>query len=119
MGICLTRYTPLLSAATAVFSTNVTHIATGSGTTAPLVGDTTLETETYREVAISTNTATTSFTIEIFQDISENNVNNIAEVGVFDAGSGGNMYSRNLTNIIQKSNTNEVFLEVQFNISIS
>ena len=99
-------------------SSGVTHIAVGSGTTAPSVTDTTLVTETYRDAVLSEITAGNTYTAQLYLDTTEDNGNNIKEIGLFSASSGGTMYERALTNIIAKTSSVEVFAEINIMVSV-
>jgi hypothetical protein len=100
------------------FKSAITHGAVGSGTTTPTENDTTLETETYREVLFDKSTTTNSIVTEFFLDTADNNGNVINEYGLFDAASGGNMYIRSITNMINKTSSFEVFVEGIIKINI-
>lgn len=100
------------------FSSTITHVATGDGTTAPATTDTALDNETYREAVNSTDERSFSIEFQIFQDTSENNGNDIDECGLFDAGAGGTMYARDLTNNIVKDANTEAFIGYKITFSI-
>ena len=69
-------------------TTNMTHLAVGSGTTTPAVTDTAMQTEIVR-VAPDTKTASDNvITLEHYYGTTEGN-GTIAEVGVLSASSGG------------------------------
>jgi len=100
-------------------TTTITNIATGTSATAPTVGDTALGGETIREVLFDTTPIVSSrIGFIMFQDVADNNGNNIQEAGTFDAASGGNMYSRSLTNLIAKSATIEVTIQINFILNL-
>lgn len=84
--------------------TNITHVGYGSGSTTPVTTDTTLETETFRNAKLSSVENVTSIrVISRLESADNNNVN--AEIGTFDAASGGNMFTRNLLNVFTKDST--------------
>ena len=96
-------------------ASNITHIAVGDDNTAPTTSDTALGNETYREALFDPITTTpVSVSATMFMDVTENNGNDIKETGTFNAGAGGTMYNRALTNVIAKDATNEVFIEINF-----
>ena len=100
------------------FETNLSHIATGdTDTPAPADTDTTLNNETYRE-ALFAESSNGTYNATLFLDTAENNGNDIKECGLFTAAVAGDMYAHNLTNVIQKSTSIEVFIEyvISFNI---
>lgn len=84
--------------------TEFTHFALGTGTTAVANGDTSLETETYRDTL--TNRAsidTGKMQYEYFLDSTSANGDVISEAGIFDASSGGNMLARVLLTAEEKT----------------
>lgn len=88
----------------------ISHFATGDDNTTPVVTDTALGNETFREALYNTVIGSNNIEFQSFQDISENNGNNIEEAGILDLASGGNLYGHALTNIIVKDSSTEVFL---------
>ena len=86
-------------------------MAVGSGNTTPSVSDTTLVSEDLRESFFSESVIASEHISTMFLDTTENNSNTIAEMGLFTASSGGDMYVRSLTNSISKTSTIEVFIE--------
>jgi len=90
----------------------ITHLAVGDDDTAPTEGDTTLGNETFREATISSSVTLQGASFQIFMDTTENNGNDIKEIGSFDDPTTGNMYTRDLTNVIVKTVNIEVFAEV-------
>ena len=98
-------------------NTLITHTATGDDDTTPTVSDTTLGNETLREVYFDkVLISTTGIGFTMFQDTADNNGEDIKETGLFDASSGGNLYSHSLTNAISKDSAKEVFIETQINV---
>jgi len=100
------------------FTNTYSHGAVGNGTTPPTTTDTTLSSEDYREAFFDESSNTTEYIASIFLDSTENNGNTIAETGVFDASSGGNMLLRSLTNSINKDSDTEVFVEYKITINV-
>lgn len=73
--------------------TAMSHLAVGTGATAPAAGDTALQTELYREVCASINVA--SNTIQFATTLAPGEATgSLTEAGIFNAGSGGTMLSR-------------------------
>lgn len=97
-----------------LLSTEITHIAVGDDDTAFDEAQSTLQSETYREALLSTpSIIVNSISFTILLDVLENNGNDIRESGTFDNSVGGNMWTRNLTNLISKDSTIEVTIEEQ------
>lgn len=85
--------------------TAISHMAVGSGTTAPAIGQTALVTELGR-VAITALTASTNVvTITATFGLGVG-TGNIAECGLFNASTGGTMISRS-TNVIVTKGAND------------
>lgn len=72
----------------------VSHIAVGTGTTAPVAGDTTLETEVFRKALTATDFDPQKVTFTMFLDTGEANGNTLTEGGLFNAFAAGDMFSR-------------------------
>lgn len=108
----------ILSQVITGIDTTYTHIAVGDDNTTPVVGDTALGNETFRDVFLQDGTTLTTFFAEIFLDTTENNGNDIKETGIFDAGAGGNMFNRSLTNVITKTVNVEAFIKHIINIQV-
>jgi len=68
--------------------TTMTHLAVGSGTTTPLVGDSAMETEIVRVSPDTKSVAANVITVEHYYGTTEGN-GTIAEVGLLSASSGG------------------------------
>ena len=69
-------------------TTNMTHLAVGSGTTTPAVTDTAMQTEILRVAPDTKSVSDNVITIEHYYGTTEGN-GTIAEVGVLSASSGG------------------------------
>ena len=69
-------------------TTNMTHLAVGSGITTPLVTDTAMETEIVRVAPDTKSVSNNIITLEHYYGTTEGN-GTIAEVGVLSASSGG------------------------------
>jgi len=72
------------------------HFAVGTGTTAVIAGDTTLETEAERKVIV-TKTLSGNGILEYVGELlsTDGNSNSLSEVGVLNAASAGDMLLRN------------------------
>jgi hypothetical protein len=101
-----------------VLLSTITHIGTGDDNTAPTVTDTSLGNETVREAVFDSGISGTGVFFQMFQDTADNNGFNIEEEGLFDALSGGTLYTHNLTNVIIKNSSTEVFIENKINESV-
>ena len=69
-------------------TTNMTHLAVGSGTTTPAVTDTAMQTEIVRVAPDTKSVSDNVITLEHYYGTTEGN-GTIAEVGVLSASSGG------------------------------
>ncbi len=99
-------------------NTNFTHIAIGSGTTTPSISDTALTTETLRKPFQETTGPTSGvYTMSMRIAPSEANGTNIEEIGVFDDSSSGNNALHKLTTSYAKTNTKEVWIDIQVTIT--
>lgn len=94
-------------------SNSITHMGVGDDNTTPLKTDTTLGNETYRESIFKTNSGPDFIFWDLRLDETENNGNTIKEVGTFDASSGGNLYTRNLTTSFDKTNLKQAYYSVK------
>jgi len=82
------------------------HIGIGTGTTAADVTDTALVAEVDRNVLASDSATAGVVTWKVFFSKSEANGNTIAEVGLFDASTSGNMFCRSvLSSTVAKTAT--------------
>ena len=83
-----------------------THMAIGTGTTAPAVGDTALVTQTDRIAITDKRRSGTDARMDTFYPSTSPAVGGtIGEMGVFDASVGGNMYARALVSPTQAFTT--------------
>lgn len=97
------------------------YVGVGSGTNPESPADTTLQTETFREQYADkvkdNNNGTYLWSIQM--GLTENNGNDINEIGVFDTLSAGNMALRKLLqNGITKTNDKEVWIDVQVKVEV-
>lgn len=100
------------SAATNLYN-KITHIAVGDGVTTPAVSDTTLTNETYRDSLYSQSIASNVVNKDIRLDVTENNGNNINEIGSFTASSGGDMHTHDLTTSFAKTADKEAYYRLK------
>ena len=91
----------------------ITHIAVGDDDTTPTESDTTLGNETYRDAIFTSNVGANFLTWDVRLDSTENNGNTIKEIGSFDAASVGNMYTRNLTTVFDKTSAKEAYYQIK------
>ncbi len=98
-----------------------THMAVGSGTTGFNPTQTALITETFREAFADSirNTGAGTFAWSLALGLTEGNGSTIAEVGLFDASSGGNMAIRNLLPVaFAKTADKELWVDLQVNVEV-
>ena len=119
MGIANYGMTQVLGNALASLDTNLTYVAVGSDNTTPLVTDTTLGSEDYREARFSASTGPDYFRVDLRLDITENNGNTMLEIAPFNAASSGTMYSRDLVTSLAKDATKEVQYRITYKFTTS
>jgi len=94
------------------------HIGIGTGSTAAAVSDTTLGTEVDRNALTSAAASAGVITFKAFFSKSEANGHTIAEVGLFDAASSGNLFCRSvLSSTVAK--TSSVSLSVTWTLTFA
>lgn len=94
------------------------HIGIGTDNTAATATDTTLGTEVDRNALTSDSASAGVITYKAFFSKSEANGNTIAEVGLFDAASSGNMFCRSvLSSTVAK--TASVSLSITWTITLA
>jgi hypothetical protein len=91
----------------------VTHIALGDDNTTPLISDTSLGNETFRDDTYADSVSSNVTNFDVRLDVTENNGNTIAEIGTFDDDTTGNMYSHNLTTSFAKTSSKEAYYRVK------
>lgn len=97
----------------------ISHIATGTGTTPFTSNNTTLESETYRDAIVGTAKQTgNKIRYKLNQDINENNGVEVNEIGTFNASSAGDMYSRSLLQGFDKTINVDFTAFIEFTINI-
>ena len=72
----------------------MTHMAVGTGVTLPSVSDTVLETEVFRNLIARRVPTAENLRMQMFIGTGDANGNTLAEAGIFNAASGGTMFSR-------------------------
>lgn len=83
--------------------TGLTHFAVGLGTTAPVAGDTTLETEEFRDTITTLTKDAAKLTVTYYLTSASANGHTLTEAGVFTAAVDGTMYSRAVYSGIAKT----------------
>lgn len=97
-----------------------THGAIGTGTTTPTASDTALVTEVFRDAIDETDTSGTGTVVASLRVLTtEANGNAIAEFGLFDAASSGNMSMRNTMTVINKTSDIQLFMDGQVTITVT
>ena len=101
--------------------TNLTHIAVGTDNTPPTTSDTALGNEVLRKAAqeISVDSINNTVTASMWIASTEANGTTLQEVGTFDSDTDGNMLSRNTFNAIPKDDTMEVWIDIEFTVSVN
>ncbi|NCC41817.1 MAG: hypothetical protein EOM21_20865, partial [Gammaproteobacteria bacterium] len=89
MTLQISTLTEFENACIDVLNANITHIAIGTGTSTPIISQTTLDTETYREAIFESSSTSNTFTTSIFLDVTEAIGDTITEIGAFNSNSGG------------------------------
>ena len=99
--------------------TDFTHGAIGTGTTVPVAGNTTLQTEVFRDAIDESDNPGTGIVTSSLRVLStEANGNAVSEYGWFDASSGGNLWTRNTITAISKTSSIQLFLDTQITITV-
>jgi len=97
-----------------------THGALGTGTTAPSLAQTALVTEVFRDPIDSFDKPGGGVgTASLLVLTTEANSNAIAEVGWFNASSGGSMWVRNTMTAINKTNDIQLFVDTKLTVQVS
>lgn len=96
-----------------------THLAVGDDNTTPTVADTTLGNEENRKARQEYTSGTSNVIISLFLGTADSNGDNLAEVGVFDAGAAGNMMMRSVFTTIAKTASKDVWIDVEEQITVS
>jgi hypothetical protein len=72
----------------------ITHVAVGTGTTAPAFGDTALQTEVYRAAATKLEASSGKLSVNLYLPSTGANGYSLAEAGLFTAAVGGTLVAR-------------------------
>lgn len=97
-----------------------THVGFGTGTATPSPSDTALVAQVLRQARQEYTETASRVTIAGFLNASQANGNTIAEVGVFDAISAGNMKTRNTyTTPIVKTTDKEVWTDTTVTVTVT
>lgn len=118
MPVTVNLQNNVVSDSISTLSSTITHMATGDDDTTPVVSDNVLGNETYREAINNSSTTNISYSGDTLQDITENNGNDIDEIGLFDDPSSGDMYIHTLSNTIEKDGNTEAFIKSVINITV-
>ncbi len=98
---------------------DVTSIGVGDDDTTPTPTDTILGNETFRDTVDEYDTSGTGVIIASLRiATTENNGEDIDEVGTFDDPSSGNMKSRNIITTISKTSDIQVYLDIKYTITV-
>jgi len=88
------------------------YIGIGTGTTAATESDTALETELLRLARFGYDEDVNSVTVNAFLSATQGNGSALTEVGTFKEASAGDMYSRDVDTVINKTQFIEVWYEI-------
>lgn len=99
--------------------TDWSHVAIGTGTTTPAVGDTTLTTEVLRKAQQEASSTTNTKTVSMWVASTEANGNDITEVGVLNAGVGGTLWCHNTFSAITKASDIEIWFDLTTTITVT
>jgi hypothetical protein len=91
----------IASRMTAASASVMSHMAVGTGTTSPVAGDTTLETELAR-VALTSGTTAGAVATYVASFPAGTGTGALTEAGIFNAGSSGTMLCRTTFSVINK-----------------
>lgn len=94
------------------YKNNITHIAIGSNGTVPISSNTTLGTETFRDVAENIVRISNIVRTDIRLDVTENNGNFQREIGSFNDSVAGVMNEHNLLTPFDKTSSKEAFYRI-------
>lgn len=97
---------------------NATHLAVGTDNTTPTVGDTVLGAEVTRKSRQEYTEGASDVIISLFLNSLESNGDALVEVGMFDDPSSGNLLERSIYTVINKSNSLEVWIDIEEQIDV-
>lgn len=117
MTVQTAMLTTMETAAVVTLSASISYIGVGTGTTAPVVTQTQLVGETYREALFIEATTANTYTTSLFLDVTENNGEVVAEIGAFNSSSGATMVSRNNTTVSTKTSSKEFYYDIKFQVT--
>jgi hypothetical protein len=83
--------------------TAMTHMALGSGTTAPAAGDTSLESQLGSREALDSSTVTNNQIVFVASFEASDATGAVTEAGIFNAASGGTMLCRTVFSVVNKA----------------
>lgn len=95
------------------------HLGVGTGTTPETSADTSLETPVLRKSRQEYTEGVSDVILSLFLGGSEANGNDLTEVGVFDAASGGNMMMRRTFPLITKTSSVDIWIDIEENVSVT
>ena len=96
-----------------------TYLGVGTGTATASDTDTALDNEVLRKARQEYTNNTNNVIISLWLGTSEANGNDLAEVGCFDASSGGNLLSRDNFTALSKTNDMEVWFDIEEDVDVS
>ncbi len=97
-----------------------THVGFGTGTATPTPSDSTLVAQILRQARQEYTETASRVTIAGYLNASQANGNTVAEVGVFNAISGGNLKTRNTySTAIVKTTDKEVWTDTTLTITVT
>ena len=92
---------------------NVTHMAVGDDDTTPVIADTALGNETFRDTVFNESVADNVVNKGLRMDETENNGNTVKEIGTFDGVAPGNMSNHKLTTSVAKTSAKVFFYRLK------
>lgn len=95
-----------------------THMAIGTGATAPAAGDTTLQTELDRN-ALTSNTASANVLTMVGDWAAGDGTGAITEAGILNAASTGTLYARATFSVINKGASDTLQITWTFTLTVS
>ena len=111
--------TEITTSTKTTFSTNMTYVDFGTGTTTPLPTDTVMETSVVRNARQDISTLSNSVIISGFLGTGQANGSAITEIGAFDAAAAGNMQDHALMTAVTKTAGKELWVDIRNNINIT
>ena len=96
-----------------------TYGAVGDDDTTPTAADTALGNEDLRKARQEYTTLDSNVFVSLFLSASQNNGNDIKEVGFFDAAAAGNMKQRAVTTTIAKTSDKECWFDAKVKVTVT